>query len=116
MPPRPYFHSKATTDGGGGGGGYGSISGNSPTSKQRVHNAQVILTLNGANKFYVMKNRYGENGDFDLEKGIDLMCDMITRVQFDGSMDMFQETMKMKMVECLKDVLSGNIIPEGEVE
>ena len=117
MSPRPYFHSKASGDGSTGRGGGGSSTlGRGPMSNQKMYDSQVILSLDKNNEFFIMKNRFGDHGKTTMNDALNLIGDMITRVVFDGSMDMFQETMKMKMVECIKDVISGNIIPEGEVE
>ena len=110
MAPR-LLYEKASGDCGG--GGYHINPKNSTT--RLMHDAITILSLDYKHKFKILKDRYGNKGEISLDEALDKMADMITKVVFDGSMDMFQETMKMKLVECMKDVISGNIIPKGEI-
>lgn len=109
----PKFHSKSSGDGGGG----GMTLGRSTTSQAVIHDAQMILSLNRDNEFYIMKNRHGDKGATNIEGALDIIANMLTHAVFDGSMDMFQETMKMKIVEALEPIVSGkNIIPEGDID
>jgi len=114
MAPGKYnFHSKASGDGGGGSIGLGR----GPTSKDKMYNAQMVLSLDKDNQFFIMKNRYGPHGEATMDSALDIIANMLTQAVFDGSMDMFQETMKMKIVEALKPIVSGkNIIPEGDLD
>lgn len=107
------YHFKASGDCGGGG-----ISlGRSSTSQTVIYDAQMILSLNKDNEFYIIKNRYGDKGLATMDGALDIIANMLTHAVFDGSMDMFQETMKMKIIEALKPIVSGkNIIPEGDIE
>ena len=112
----PQIYSKASGDGGGGGGGMSRL-GKGPTSNQRMYNSSVILSLDKDNQFFIMKNRWGEHGDATMDGALDIIANMLTHAVFNGSMDMFQETMKMKIVEALKPIVSGNnIIPEGDLD
>jgi len=109
------YHFKVSGDSEDCGGGGGGILLGRNSSTRMMHNAITILSLDHKLKFNILKDRYKEKGEISLDEAIDRMADMITKVVFDGSMDMFQETMKMKLVECIKQVLSGDIVPEGEI-
>lgn len=120
------MHSKTTMDGGGGysckprnsmGGGSGSYrSPRRPTITEKMHKADHVVASN-RDGVDVWKSRYGQNGKVEMDALLAIVADMITRHKFDNSMDMFQETMKMKIIEVLKDVIEGeNIIPKGDVE
>jgi len=115
---KPGIYSKASGDCGvGGGGGTPSNLGAGPMSKQKTYNAQVILSLDKDNLFYIMKNRYGDHGKATMDGALDVIANMLARSVFDGSMEMFQETMKMKIIETLKPILTGSdIIPEGDID
>ena len=114
MAPTTRFHMKASGDCGGGGGFHLNPE-NSTT--RLMHDAITILSLDYRYKFKLLKDRSeAKKGEISFDEAIDKMADMITKVVFDGSMEMFQETMKMKLVECIKGVISGdNIIPEGDL-
>ena len=118
---KPGIYAKASGDGGGnicGGGVGGGMSrlGKGPQSKQKMYDASIILSLDKDNQFFIMKNRYGEHGSATMDGALDIIANMLTQAVFDGSMEMFQETMKMKIVEALKPIVSGNnIIPEGDL-
>lgn len=112
-PGKYHFHSKASGDCGGG----GNISLGRSSRTTQVYDSQMILSLDKNNDFYIMKNRYGEQGSTTMDGALDIIANMLTHAVFDGSMEMFQETMKMKIVEALKPIVSGNnIIPEGDIE
>jgi len=114
MAPTTKFHMKASGECGGGGGFHLNPE-NSTT--RLMHDAITILSLDYKYKFKLLKDRSkAKKGEISFEEAIEHMAGMIAKVVFDGSMEMFQETMKMKLVECIQDVISGgNIIPEGDV-
>jgi len=98
-------------------GDNGNISiGNGLTAHDKIYKAQIILSLDKDNQLFIMKNRWGETGHATMDGALDVVASMLTHAVFDGSMEMFQETMKMKIVEVLKPIVSGNnIIPEGDI-
>ena len=103
--------------------GYSKISGdcdvmlgNGPMSHEKVYKSQIILSLDIDNQFVIFKNRYGDRGNVTMDGALDIIANMLTHAVFNGSMDMFQETMKMKIIESLKPIVSGNdVIPKGEI-
>ena len=98
--------------------GRSNISAHIHSSKYMLYEAIFILSIDHENKFHIMKDRNrGVTGEISTDIAIDKMADMLTRAVFDGSMEMFQETMKMKIVESIRDVIFGNnIIPKGDIE
>jgi len=114
------MYSKTSMDGGGGGSGGGGSSSykiKRPSALERMYQANQVLSLDHKNKFHILKNRSGKHGELDITGAVDFVADMLTKHIFDGSMDMFQETMKMKLVECMSEIVSGkNIVPKGDIE
>jgi len=110
--------SKSIMDGDCGGGGISGYTIKRPTALEKLYQASQVLSIDHKNKLHVLKDRFsGEPGPIDIEKAIEIMANMLTHKVFDGSMDMFQETMKMKLVECMLDIVSGkNIIPKGDID
>ena len=103
----------------------GGISGMAPpaaftgtSSMSSLFESIRVISTTHTNKFNIMKDRAGgDPGIVDIDTAIDKIADMITQVVFDGGMDMFQETMKMKLIESINDVIkNGNIIPKGDID
>ena len=114
------FHSKASGECYGGGGVDGSrlVANKAKTTSNMIHEALTIISLDHSHKFKLLKDRSeGTKGEISIDKAIEKMADMLAKAVFTGTMDMFQETMKMKLVECINGVISGdNIIPEGNID
>jgi len=90
--------------------------GNGLMSHEKIYKAQMIISLDKDNQFFIMKNKCGELGHATMDGALNIIANMITHAVFDGSMEMFQETMKMKIIESLKLIVSGNdVIPKGEL-
>ena len=101
---------------GGGGGGSGSFRIKRPTVTESLHKAEKVLSIDRDQTIRVLKNRHGPNGKIEIDEMIEFVADMIVKHKFQGSMDMFQETMKMKIIETLKGIVYGNnIIPKGDI-
>lgn len=112
------FHSKASGDdcGGGGPNGYNMRNPHSRSPMKLVLDAIKVISLNNDFKFKIIKDRdVSERGDVDTQGAIKLMADMIAAHALNGSMELFQETMSMKIVEKINEVLNGDIIPKGDI-
>lgn len=131
------FYSKVSIEDGGGGnssgahthgvyptptlkyyGGGSSSHTHTPTSrKSLLYDATIALSLDYKNKIAIIKDRKtGVVGPIKIETAVKKMAEMLCKVKFDGSMDMFQEIMKQKLIEVMTDVLSDkDIIPKGEI-
>ena len=108
----PGIYSKISTDGGIGGGGP-----RTPSLIKKLHHAYQVIGVDNTGEVEVWKDRYGEHGLPTTTQLIDIVANMITKHKFGNSMEMFQETMKMKIVEELTKIVNDhNIIPEGEIE
>jgi hypothetical protein len=102
---------KASGDFGGGGGG--PINARSPM--KMTYDAIKVISLNKDFSFKIIKDKNkGKKGSVDTQDAIKMMADMIAANALNGSMDLFQETMSMKIVEKINEVLDGDIIPKGD--
>lgn len=82
-----------------------------PMSREKIYQAQVVIALGINHDIQIMKNRYTYNtGSVDINIAIEVIADMLTRAKFDGSMKMFQEGMRLKLIEAMNDVLSDKNI------
>ena len=113
----PTIWSKASGDFIGGGGGY-NVADRSTSSKRMLYEATCVMSLHHDGYFEILKNRTtGTRGKISLDEAVEHMADMLAKAKFGKSMDMFQEGMKMKLVEVIHEVLSGkNIIPKGAID
>jgi hypothetical protein len=58
--------------------------------------------------FDVEKNRNGNNGVLSFEEAIDFCAEMLCQLKFDDGNHMFQESLRIKLAEAMKDVLLGD--------
>jgi len=84
----------------------------------KLYEANMVLSLNHKHNFNILKNRYsGISGPVSTDQAVEQIAGMLVAHVFKGSMDMFQETMKMKLIEQINDIISGNdIIPKGDIK
>lgn len=113
------FHAKASGDCGGGVSGSFNLASHthsSPTSM--VYHAIKVIGLYHDFTFRMIKDRDGHaHGEMNKQEAIEMMARMIASNHFSGSMDMFQETVAMRIVEKINEVLDGkDIIPKGDIE
>lgn len=107
--------SKASGDCGGGGSFHTS---ELSSSKRMMYEATKVLSINHEGYFEILKDRgEGNKGKIPLDEAINHIADMLAKVKFGNSMDMFQEGTKIKLIEVINEVLSGkNIIPKGAID
>lgn len=129
------FYSKVSIEDGGGGNSLGAhthgvyptptlkyyaggSSSHTYTPTSLIYDATIVLSLDYKNKIAIIKDRKTEIvGPIKIETAVKKMAEMLCKVKFDGSMDMFQETMKQKLIEVITDVLlDKDIIPKGETK
>jgi hypothetical protein len=66
--------------------------------------------------FDIKKDRNGNDGVLSFEEAIDFCAEMLCQLKFDDRNHMFQESLKIKLAEVMKDVLLGdNCVPSGKV-
>ena len=96
-------------------GGGGSTALHSRSPMKMTYDAIKVISLDRNFHFNIIKDRdKGKTGKVDTEYAIKIMADMIAAHAFNGSMDLFQESMSMKIIEKINEVLDGDIIPKGE--
>ena len=113
----PTMWSKASGDFVGGGGGY-SLTSPKTSGKRMLYEATSVISLHHDGYFEILKNREsGKRGKISMEEAVEHIADMLAKVKFGKSMDMFQEGMRIKLIEVINEVLSGkNIIPKGAID
>lgn len=119
MKPYQPYHKKLFSKVSGyyGGGGSSSFT-SSPSPTSLLYESILTLSLNYKSQIIIIKDRhYGIKGKVDISIAIEKMAEMLCKAKFGNSMDMFQETMKQKLIEVITDVLSDkDIIPKGETK
>jgi hypothetical protein len=100
----------------GGGGGSRRMT---TTQKQYLSIKTLLLrhTVGPKHKliFENVKDRTGEKGERDINGAIDDCADMLTKFKFQGSNEMFQEGIKLRLVEAItKILLEDDYIPTQE--
>ena len=112
---------KVAGDGFGGGGGSYNIT--RPTRKEKQHAAEMVIYLRHKIPcrtsdhmiLEVGKDRNGNSGVKEFPEAIEAVADLLTRYKFQGGNKMFQETLKLRLSEAMKDILLGdNVIPSGK--
>lgn len=99
-----------------GGGGY-NIS--RPTKTEKLYRAlkAVYLTRDFKNKeliFDVIKDRGGNHGTKNLSEAIEYCAEMLCQFKFDDVNNMFQESLKLRLIEVMKEVLlNDDCIPSS---
>ena len=59
--------------------------------------------------FTVEKNRYnGMIGNMSLKEAIEICSEMLINLKFQGSNKLFQENLRLRLLETMNDVLLGN--------
>ena len=58
--------------------------------------------------FEVIKDRGGNDGIKTFEEAIDFCAELLCEIKFDDGNHMFQESLKLKLQEVMKDVLLGD--------
>ena len=110
--------SKASGDFVGGAGPALAIS--RPTKTEKLYNSIKALYLRreqGSKElvFDVIKDRLGNHGLKSLPEAIDFCAEMLCQFKFDDVNNMFQESLKLRLVEVMKKVLLGDdCIPTSE--
>lgn len=108
----PMYECKVSGDCGGGGGG--SINSRSPM--KMTYDAIKVISLDKNFNFKVIKDvDKGPKGNVEPEYAIKMIADMIAAQTLGGSMDLFQESISMKIVEKINEVLDGDVIPKGDI-
>lgn len=108
----PKIQSRGILEGGG-----GSSSFTRPTSREIFYTADFVLALHHKGYFETLKDRSGNRGKITLDEAVEKIADMLATVKFEKSMDLFQESTRLKLIEVINEVLSGkNIVPEGVID
>lgn len=105
-------------DCGGGSGSFNMPSHTHTSSRHMIFQAIKVLALCHDYSFRCVKDRDQHcHGNIDVDDAIKMMARMIAMSHFQGSMDMFQETIAMKIVEKINEVLDGtDIVPKGDID
>jgi hypothetical protein len=78
-----------------------SMSGSSSTFGY-LYNANIVISVNYDGSVNIIKNRHGIHGENQsLDTTIDVIANILTTTIFKGSLDMFQEGLKIKLVESI---------------
>jgi hypothetical protein len=118
------IYSKASGDWVGGGGNGFKIT--RPTRRQKDHASDMIIRLrrkipctpNDDLVMEVGKDRNGNYGVKELPEAIDAIADLLTRYKFQEGNKMFQENLRLRLSEVMREVLLGDdVIPtEATIE
>jgi hypothetical protein len=113
------LHSKVTSEGGGGGGSVCDFKIKLPTITEKLYYSVKAIFLKRSIErkehfvFEVLKDTNGEAGEKTLSEAIDICAEMLTDFKFQGSNQLFQHTLSMRLSEVMKNVLLKNedVIP-----
>lgn len=103
----------------------GRVVAGSPSSMQHMYEADVVIMKKherrgGENRLHIAKNRYsGVVGDAtysaaiettlytkSLEQAIDIVAEVIAKKKFKGITQVFEEGMKIELVEAMKKIVN----------
>lgn len=74
------------------------------------YKANIIVSIDYKSKLNVIKNRYSpEKGNISLYEAVEIFSDMLSQAAFDGRMDMFQEGMKIQLIDTITKTLKGGV-------
>ena len=76
-----------------------------PTQIELLYKANLVISINNKNELHIVKNRWGENGQINLNEAIEIISDMLCKHKYDGRMDMFQEVKKQELIKSLKEIM-----------
>jgi hypothetical protein len=87
------------------------------SSRYKITEAIQVVGIYSDNKVRVLKNRNNRLcGELSEKEAVQFLSRMIASVHFEGSMEMFQETIAARITEKINEVLDGSdIIPKGEI-
>ena len=77
----------------------------SPSRMQLLYEANLVISINNKNELHIVKNRWGENGQINLNEAIEIISDMLCKHKYDGRMNMFQEVKKQELIKSLKEIM-----------
>lgn len=113
----PHIDSKVDGDFSGGGGSYNITR---PTRREKQHAADMVIYLRHRIPcrtsdhmiLEVGKDRNGIAGVKELPEAIDAIADLLARYKFQGGNKMFQMSLKLRLIEAMKEVLIGDdVVP-----
>ena len=84
----------------------------------KIYNANIVLSIEHNGTIHVIKNRYGSYGMKSLDTIIDLMSRMLACTVFNGKLEIFQEGLKVQLVEAIAKVLikEGGVALENSIQ
>lgn len=89
--------------------------GSSPTIG--LYEAIIALTLDHLNNINIVKHRdETPQHNISIDKTVEIMMDMLCRMMYKGRMDLFQEGMKIKLIESINEILKGGQTDENTVQ
>ena len=119
----PHIYSKMSGDFSGGGGGYKITR---PTRREKDYASDMIVRLrhkipctpNDNLVMEVGKDRNGNAGIKELPEAIEAIADLLTRYKFQDGNKLFQESLRLRLSEVMKEVLlRDDVIPtEATIE
>jgi len=82
-----------------------------------LHEAIIALTLDHRNSINIVKHKYqGLYYDIPIDKTVDIMMDMLCQMMYKGRMYLFQEGMKVRLIEAINEVLKGGETDENTIQ
>jgi len=83
-----------------------------PTFSEKVYSAIQILSLDHDYELKLLKSRYTTvtKKPLSVNESINIMADMLCKMLYNGSMELFQEGMKIKITEAIrKTIIEGGV-------
>lgn len=80
------------------------------------YKSNIIVSIDYKSKLNLIKDRYrGNTGEVSLYEAVEIFSDMLSQAAFDGRMVMFQEGMKIQLIDTITKTLKGGVKYENSI-
>ena len=74
----------------------------------------IIIGIDNQSKINIMKNIFKpKKGELSLYEAVEIFSEMLSKAAFDGKMDMFQEGMKIQLIDAITKTIKGGVKHEN---
>ena len=96
----------------------GIKTGITPSLHMKLYESNIVISLDHKNNISILKDRYsGINKNLSTAEVIEILSRILSLYMFKGRMGIFQEAMKIRLVEKINDIISNNdIVPKGDFD
>ena len=87
------------------------------SSMMMHYTANIIISIDYNSRLNLIKDRFRpKKGDISLFEAVEIFSDMLCQAAFDGRMEIFQEGMKIQLIDTItKTIKEGSVKHENSI-